>query len=141
MKTLRLRRGEVTPRNLAKALDSIGVRNGDEFVIASRASYVPGEQMDSRHAVRGKREASALAAARVWPKTGTARRMVIDALLEGPATREQIRQRTMLRPNTIRPRVLEAIDGGWIQQCARCPYIEGQELLELTDKARRELGV
>ena len=42
---------------------------------------------------------------------------------------------TGLIPNSLRPRLLEAIDGGWVRQCARLPYVDGNEVVELTEKA------
>lgn len=53
-----------------------------------------------------------------------------------PLTRAQIAEKTGIPGNSIRPRCLEAIDGGWIQQSSSTPSVADNEVLELTAKAR-----
>lgn len=140
MKTLRARREHnMTAAQLRDILNEIGVPVGGEFTISARSDYKPGEHPTDNHAVRGKTEASADAAARVFPKTGTMRRRVLEVFVLGPKTRQEILELTGLSGNTVRPRILECIDGGWLQQCRRQPYRNGREVLELTPKAWQAL--
>jgi hypothetical protein len=142
VKTLRLKRQEddvETQREVLRGLTELDVKIGDEFTVASRASYDVAS-LEQNDAVCGKKDASYWASVRVWPTTGTARRRVVDILKDGPLTRAQLYAQTGLNPNTVRPRVLEAIDGGWIQQAQGRGTVDGNELLELTPKARREIG-
>lgn len=140
MKTLRLKRTPEVSEALVDALNSIGVGMGEEFVIASRASYFPGDDADDNHSVRGKADASRQAALRVFPRTGTKRWAVIMALAEGPLTRRQLMTRTRMGGNTLRPRVLEAIDGGWVRQAEDRPTVDGNEVLELTERGAEAVG-
>lgn len=141
MKTLRLRRNDPALGDILRAaLDEIGVGPGQEFTVSGRANYFPGDEQDSNHSVQGKADASKSAANKVWPRTGTQRRILIDALAAGRATREELCGRTGLPPNSLRPRLLEALDGGWIRQSPEQPYIDGKEVLELTEKATGALA-
>lgn len=139
MKTRRLVRGEVTPRQLAAILDELGVAQGEEFTIASRVSYNPGDAPNVNNTVRGKTDASALAARRAWPGSGTQRYRIIEALVFlGQMTRSQLVTETGIAPNSLRPRVLEAIDGGWIEQA---DSVADNEVLRASAKAVEQMSV
>jgi predicted ArsR family transcriptional regulator len=58
------------------------------------------------------------AAFEVMPRTGTQRREILRELYRAGRhgwTRDEIAERLELSPNTVRPRVKELIDGGWVE--------------------------
>lgn len=58
---------------------------------------------------------SRAAALEVYPRAGSQRMRVLNALLAQPQTREGLEKATGLGPNSVRPRVKELIDGGWVR--------------------------
>jgi hypothetical protein len=63
-------------------------------------------------------ETQRLAAAAAYPMTGTCRRRVLDAIIfagEKGATDEQLQRWLDLNPSTERPRRVELVEGGWIE--------------------------
>jgi hypothetical protein len=71
---------------------------------------------------RGARETSANAALLALPASGRNRRRVLDAVAQVARdpqlvglTDLQIAQQTGLRDNSVRPRRVELVDGGWLQ--------------------------
>tara|TARA_R110000765_G_scaffold423303_1_gene531977 strand:+ start:713 stop:1084 length:372 start_codon:yes stop_codon:yes gene_type:complete len=67
----------------------------------------------------GKRKTSALALMKIQPKVGTMRRIVLDTIREfGPLTADEITKHGFgpnKHPYTVRPRVTELVDEGWLE--------------------------
>lgn len=61
-------------------------------------------------------ETSRKAALDAYPRQGTQRSRIIAVLAQRPLTREGLANRLDLSENTIRPRVKELIEGGWIEE-------------------------
>ena len=67
-------------------------------------------------------ETQRLAALRVMPHTGTARRRVLDAILVATRdgmTDEELQDVLAMNPSTQRPRRVELVEGGWIEDSGR----------------------
>ena len=62
-------------------------------------------------------DTSRLAALRVAPKTGTKRRLVLDAITRSPdgLTDEEMQRSIPMSANTQRPRRVELVEGGFIK--------------------------
>jgi hypothetical protein len=63
-------------------------------------------------------ETQRLAALRVLPHTGTARRRVLEAIFMAAAnglTDEEIQDELHMNPSTQRPRRVELVEGGWVE--------------------------
>jgi hypothetical protein len=68
----------------------------------------------ANHTIPGRRATSRSAALDALPRAGTQRWRVLHALADQPSTDEQLAGRLRLRTNTIRPRRLELLEGGWV---------------------------
>ena len=100
---------------------------------------VPAQEMldvDGNRAGKAQRPGAAaetqrLAALRVMPHTGTARRRVLDAILlatRDGMTDEEIQDMLAMNPSTQRPRRVELVEGGWIEDSgARRPTRSGMD--------------
>lgn len=92
-----------------------------------------------------KSETSRKAALDAYPRQGSQRRRVIHALrYHGDSTREELAAHTSLSENSVRPRVRELIEGGWIEETDHTrKTTRGSEavLLGLTNKARDQIGI
>jgi hypothetical protein len=143
MQKLRVVREEDTEdfhNRLEEILDELGIPVGGEIVISTRSDYTV-DDLTENSAVRGKTDESAEAAEQVFPRTGTKRWEVVAALsILNKASRKQLCEITDMKPDTLRPRVLECIDGGWVKQSTDCPYIDDEEILELTELGTNELA-
>lgn len=116
MKTRRIIRQKDFDVDLNALLDELGVGIGEEFMISGRSNYEV-ENIDQNQAVKGRGSASYNAMVKIFPHTGQQRRTIIDSIAyDGPATRRQLSDRLGISMNSIRPRILEALDGGWIEQ-------------------------
>jgi hypothetical protein len=75
--------------------------------------------IDNRPASPGKTTTSALAAMKIQPKVGTMRRIVLDTIRNfGPLTADEITKHGFgpnKHPYTIRPRITELVDAGWLE--------------------------
>jgi len=84
------------------------------------------------------------AALDTYPRQGSQRRRLITALaFHGASTREELAGHTSMSENSVRPRVRELIDGGWIEETDHTRMTtRGSDatLLDLTFKAREQLG-
>lgn len=91
-----------------------------------------------------KSETSRKASLDAYPRQGSQRRRLITALAyHGASTREELAGHTSLSENSVRPRVRELIDGGWIEETDHTRMTtRGSDaaLLDLTFKAREQLG-
>lgn len=63
-------------------------------------------------------ELSRMAALQAYPRQGTQRQKIIGKLAEHPEgwTRDQLAAILGMSPNTVRPRVVELIAGGWVRE-------------------------
>lgn len=66
-------------------------------------------------------ETQRVAAVAAYPSTGTWRRKVLDYISsrEEGATDEQIQDALRMNPSTQRPRRVELVEGGWIEDSGR----------------------
>lgn len=90
-------------------------------------------------------ETSRKAALDAYPRQGNQRSRILGKLRSsGPATREELAVLLMLSENTIRPRVKELIEGGWIEETDHTRETSrGSEatLLDVTRKAREHFAI
>lgn len=103
--------------------------------------HPPGQScIDSPHTFKGRHDTSFAASVYVAPKAGTYRRRILDALTtRGPATDVQIQTALGIAPNTERPRRVELVEGGFVQDSGQRIRHEGQEHIVWQAVERREL--
>jgi len=98
---------------------------------------------------RAARRTSIAAAAAVEPRTGTQRHRLlaaVAAVARNPAlvglTDVELSAATGIRPNSLRPRRGELVDGGWLEDSGRTRIHHGREhtVWVLSDKAVRLLA-
>jgi len=75
-------------------------------------------------------DTSRAAAARIAPKTGTKRRLVLDAITTSPdgLTDEEMQRLIPMSANTQRPRRVELVEGGFIKDSGRRRRTSSQDL-------------
>lgn len=79
-----------------------------------------------------KSEASRLAALRATPRTGTQRRAIYDFMRwqarvhNRGVTREELSDVLKISQNSVRPRVKELLEGGWIQVIGNVKNVRGE---------------
>jgi hypothetical protein len=86
-------------------------------------------------------ETSRRAAIDAYPRQGSHRWKILKALVVSSLTRYEITQRTGLLENSVRPRVIELIEGGWIEETDLTRPTNSKSkavVLSLTAKARRD---
>ena len=107
---------------LKAELDAVLLRDDDDDQVVLEAvpvGYLPDA---NRPAPTSGRATSAAAAGVVFPRTGTLRRHVLDAIGaagERGATDDDLLASTGLAPNTLRPRRWELVSGGWVVDSGR----------------------
>jgi hypothetical protein len=77
------------------------------------------ENADDNSVVLGQQETSRKAAFAVYPRSGTQRSRVLLSLAHrvvGGMTREELEEHLGLGGNSVHPRVLELIEGGWVYE-------------------------
>lgn len=94
---------------------------------------------------RDHQDTSKVAAALVFPRSGTQRKRVLAAVWRAPtgATRDELAATLGMSPNTVRPRVKELIDGGWVEPSGftrPTPLGRDGEVLFVTAKAEDEIA-
>lgn len=93
------------------------------------------EELDERHTYVASfaRPTSVAAAAAVWPRTGTQRRRVLDAILDatrrghGGATDPELQRHLDMSPNTERPRRLELVEQGFVADSGKVRQENGRD--------------
>jgi hypothetical protein len=115
----------------------------------NRGAALPQPDADGPGAARsGARRTSKAAAVLAEPRTGTARRAILDAVSAVARdvqtvglTDVEIQRATGLLPNSARPRRVELVDGGWLADSGRTREHHGREhtVWVLTEKAGRAL--
>lgn len=137
-------------RSLLDALDRLGVAPGASFLIAAE------EEMRSRFApptpsanqlggFPAGSETARKAAIDNYPRSGNQRHRVLMAIAgagERGRTREELAADLRLPDNSVRPRVRELIEGGWVRATERTrPTGTGSqsEVLALSEKGRAEV--
>jgi hypothetical protein len=77
-----------------------------------------------------KSEESRRAALKATPRTGTQRRKIYDYIkFAGEADRDQIAMWLKMSPNSVRPRVVELIEGGWVRSTGKTKKnLNGQDV-------------
>lgn len=140
---------------LAEALNEAGVGRGDRFRVVKvddTPDAAPESPVASDAAVNALgpspagKKTSKLAALSNYPRSGSQREELLRAMFERPErkwTREDLAAHTGLSGDTVRPRVLELVAGGWLEvdreHTARTEAGHRAEVLLLSDKAVRAL--
>lgn len=84
------------------------------------------------------------AALDTYPRQGSQRERILSSLAEAPATRDELVIRLRLRGNTVRPRVRELIQGGWVvetEQTRKTATGSEASVLRITGRAATEMGL
>jgi hypothetical protein len=85
----------------------------------------------------------AMAALQAMPRSGTQRRKVLAAIAEKPRTDDELQYDLAMSGNTERPRRVELVEGGWIEDSnVRRPTHDNQDAIvwALTHRGRTALG-
>jgi hypothetical protein len=61
-------------------------------------------------------ESSRKAASDNYPRSGSQRERILKLLLEQPRTREELELAAQLRGSSVRPRIVELMEAGWVQE-------------------------
>lgn len=114
---------------LKAELDAVLIHDDDEPTVEQvPVEYRPDANRPAPNSGRGT---SAKAAGAIFPRTGTLRRRVLDAVGaagEHGATDDDLLASTGLPPNTLRPRRWELVSGGWVVDSGRKrPTASGQD--------------
>lgn len=115
----KLVRGVATPGHLSEALDDLGVRRGEPFLISTADDGL--EELDANADGKFRADGSTTsrnAALAVYPRSGTDRYaifMAIAASGEVGRTRDELAGELKMSPNTVRPRVVELLDNDWLE--------------------------
>jgi hypothetical protein len=101
-------------KNLAAALDRLGVEYGAEFLIAPLGAV----NTDRVGPFNKGSDTSRLAALQNYPRSGTQRERILQVIEEsgGGLTRDELAQQLHFPDSSVDPRVRELIDGGWIEE-------------------------
>jgi hypothetical protein len=105
-------------RQLGHALTELGVERGEVFLV----SKAPQDVRKNELGPMGKKETSRAAALQTYPNTGNDKHRILDFVRwQGGtgATRDQIEMVLGLSGSTVRPRVIELIEGGWLEETER----------------------
>lgn len=149
--------GAALAREITDELEALDIRPGEQFIIAA---VLRQKQVDRR---RNKptmpelelsnpdnkqlgpfakdSETSRRAAIDAYPRQGSQRWKILKALVISPLTRYEIMQQTGLLENSVRPRVVELIEGGWIEETDQTRPTGSKSkavVLALTAKARED---
>ena len=163
----RSRAGEQLAREITDELEALDIRPGQQFIIVpcltqdeldfrrrmgnyqsrfSGATTYAAEQLsnpDEKHLgpFAKDSETSRRAAIDAYPRQGSQRWKILKALVVSPLTRYEIMQQTGLLENSVRPRVVELIEGGWIEETDQTRPTGSKSkavVLALTAKARED---
>lgn len=123
-------------KELRSALDQLGVSPGGGFVI------IPLSQVDDMQLgpFQAHSDTSRKAALDNYPRQGSQRWRVLEALelrRERGGTRDELAEELSLPPNSVRPRLVELMQGGWVTGTDRTrPTATGSEaeVLVVTEK-------
>ncbi len=128
----------------AKTLDDAAraLERGHRFIredAARRASapesdeQAPPDRPGPAQRARAERRTSRAAASSVEPRTGSQRRRILDAVgqvARSPVTGltdVELGAATGIRPNSLRPRRKELVDGGWLEDSGKTRTHHGNE--------------
>lgn len=127
---------------IATALRELEVRHGEDFLIVPAAGKA--DDVALGHFAR-ESETSRQAAIAAYPRTGKGRwRIMTHIARHGDygRTRDELAADLRMSPNTIRPRVKELLEGGWLEVTADTrltPSGQRAEVLAATNAAREEM--
>lgn len=122
------------------ALDDFGIKAGEPFIVAHPEVLAP--PTENRLGPSKRAATSQLAALKNLPRSGTQRAAILDYVTRRGdlgMTRDEVERVTGYSGSAVRPRVLELIAGGWLEETtATRPTREGNEafVLVATEKAR-----
>lgn len=139
----KLTRGEARTSDLTRELDDLGVDRGEAFYVvpASELEATIGEN-STGGARRSDPDTSKDAALEVFPRSGSQRRKIFDAIAaagENGLTSEEVSESTGIAfARSSGPRISELKRGGWIEPNGTRPGTlkAEQEVLVLTEKGR-----
>jgi hypothetical protein len=145
--------GEITRyrREVTAALEAIGVGYGEEFVVVPAAEFnrQPSLEEDRLGPFARDSETSRQAALDAYPRQGSQRhRILLVFARQVPRetaagyTRDELEAFTSLSGNTIRPRVQELIEGGFLtetEETRRTRSGSEATVLKITHKGRAEI--
>lgn len=151
----RSRAGEQLAREITDELEALDIRPGEQFTIVPHVTqdertfrrqmgaYQSLSDPDTRQLgpFAKNSETSRRAAIDNYPRQGSQRWRILKALSMTPLTRYEIQQQTRLDENSVRPRVLELIEGGWVRETDLTRPTGSKSkavVLDLTDKARAD---
>lgn len=132
-------------RQLIEALARCGVGHGDEFLISKGDGKEISVDANALGAFAASSDTSRQAALDNYPRSGTQRRRVLEAIGqagEWGRTRDELAHELGLSGNAIRPRVCELSDGGFVEESGRTRKTDlGSEaaVLVLTTKGREQM--
>lgn len=125
-----------------RELDSLGIREGEEFIIAHPDLLRVDRPQSAPHS---NQTTSRKAALTVAPRAGSQRWRVLTAIFnagETGITRDELEARLGLSGNTIRPRVRELLDGGFAKETDRTRRTRANaDSIVLTCLAKGELAL
>lgn len=126
---------------LREALDALGVEPGDVFILApadgNQTMYALTEHDENSLGPIGATATSRKAALQNYPKSGSQRHRILESLMVSPKTREEIANFLHIPDNSVRPRVKELMEGGWVtatDEVRRTATGADAEVLTVTDK-------
>lgn len=131
-------------REVATALTELGIAHGEDFLILPVAGLKSAEDVALGHFARDS-ETSRQAAIAAYPRTGKGRwRIMAHVARHGEygRTRDELAADLRMSPNTIRPRVKELLEGGWLEvteETRLTPGGQPAEVLAATNAAREEM--
>lgn len=137
----KLVRGRARVSDLARELDDLGVESGETFYVLSAAEFEAGIDRNAPGRARSADpDTSKDAALGVFPRSGSQRRRIFDAIAKaGALTSEEVSEITGIPfARSSGPRISELKRGGWIETAGTREGTMGaeQEVLVLTEKGR-----
>lgn len=125
---------------LWKALDELGVQPGEQFIVAKPKSV----DQNVMGPFQAHSKTSRQAAIDNYPRQGSQREKVLRYVVgcgDSGATREEIAADMAMTESSVRPRIVELLDGGYVKASGRTRKTarkNAAEILVATDHGRDE---
>jgi hypothetical protein len=137
--------GRIIIRHERKAPAGWVTMHTEEYVLTTDEERKRGiytvAQSDDNSTVIGHKTTSRKAALAAYPRSGTQRHRILVALTGRPMTRDDLEVALKLGGSSVHPRVLELIEGGWVEEMSETRKTRrGQDalLLKPTQKGYHE---
>lgn len=139
-------------RDLLAALDRLGVKPGEEFLLApaswaqkgGKLYKVASPQANAMGPVGGT-TTSRKAALQNYPRSGTQRNTILRLAAEMRdygITRDRVVERLGMKESSVHPRVLELLEGGWLEETDRTrPTRTGADAIVMVATPKGRAGV